>query len=71
MIDVSSGEPHVVTAGDRGVAGWQGWGGERIEQGRVYVARGGRRGCLLLNVVFLLLFCCTCWVLWSSVGAIF
>lgn len=71
MIDVSTGEPRVVTAEERGVSGWQGWGSERIEQGRVYVARGGRTTCLLLNLVFLLLVCCTCWVLWNSVGAIF
>lgn len=71
VIDVSSGEPHVLTNAEQDVSGWQGWRGERIEQGRVYVARGGHRGCLLLNVLLVLLFCCTCWVLWSALGNIF
>jgi hypothetical protein len=69
VIDVSSGEPHVVIhEDDRGPAGWQQWGTARVDQGRVYVARGGRRGCLLLNVLALLVFCCACWFLWSSVS---
>lgn len=71
VIDVSTPEPRVVTLEEREVSGWQGWGGERIERGRVYVARGGRTTCLLLNVLVVLLLCCVCWVLWTSVGAIF
>lgn len=71
MIDVSSGRPHVLSPEEQTVSGWQGWGGERIQQGRVYVMRGGRPGCLIINVLVLLLLCCTCWVLWNTVGAIF
>jgi hypothetical protein len=73
-IDVSTGEPQVVVPGEeRGPTsrqdwqGWQGWGNARVEQGRVYVARGGRRGCLLLNILAILLLCCACWFLWTSV----
>src|SRR5690606_10365674 len=51
VIDVSSGEPRVITPEERGATGWptyQGWGSERVEQTRVYVARGGRTTCLLI-----------------------
>jgi hypothetical protein len=71
LIDVSTGEPHVVGSGQQAASGWQGWGSERVEMGRVYVSRGGRRGCLLLNVIFVLLACCTCWVLWNALGSVF
>jgi hypothetical protein len=72
VIDVSSGEPHVIIPrDDPEQAAWRQWGSGGFEQGRVYVARGGRGGCLLVSIIGVLLFCCACWFLWNSVAWVF
>lgn len=67
IIDVSSVGPEVVDTEPRGR-----WFGEQyIGQGRIYVAQGGNRTCVIVVVVVLLAICCVCIGWWSVADALF
>ncbi len=72
VIDVTTGEPEPVESPDAVPGGWQG----RVQtmtfdRGRVVVAQGGSRTCLLVALAGLVLSCCVCWVLWNGMASIF
>ena len=74
IIDVTSGEPRVVPAQVESVEDERAWpytfSTRAFEHGpgRVIVARGGTRGCLLVGLVLALTFCCSCWALGQLFG---
>ena len=77
IIDVTSGEPRIVPAqteakADDASRAWPYTFSTRPFErgpGRVIIARsGGTRGCLLLGLVLLLAFCCSCWALGQLFG---
>ncbi len=72
VIDVTTGQPEPVEGPETYPGGWQGeFQTVTAGRGRVVVARGGSRTCLIVAVVVALVGCCLCWVLWSGFGAIF
>lgn len=71
VIDVTSGEPEVVSARDEAQEPQGRFQTMTVGSSRIVVARGGSRTCLLIGIVALLVGCCVCWVLWSGFGAIF
>ena len=72
VIDVTTGEPEPVAGPEAMAGGWQGgFQTATFDGGRVVVARGGGRTCLLVTVVAALVGCCLCWALWNGFGAIF
>jgi hypothetical protein len=74
IIDVTSSEPHILPTepDEEPSPRWQG-GFTSIgsSRGRVIVGRGGSRTCLLIAAAVLLVSCCVCWALWTTVGNIF
>jgi hypothetical protein len=73
IIDVTAGDPQVVPAHveEPDEHAWPYTFSTRTFEhgpGRVIVARGGTRGCLLVGVVLLLAFCCSCWALSQLFG---
>jgi hypothetical protein len=73
VIDVTNGEPRVVPAqveADDERAWPYTFSTRTFEHGpgRVIVARGGTRGCLLIGLVLALAFCCSCWALGQLFG---
>ncbi|MCO5176737.1 MAG: hypothetical protein M9890_07175 [Thermomicrobiales bacterium] len=71
IIDVTTGEPEVVSATDERQGGQGRFQTMTVGSSRIVVARGGSRTCLLIAIVALLVGCCVCWVIWSGFGAIF
>ncbi len=78
IIEVTSGDPRIVRPGElddpsprttwREMPG--GFNTATFDRGRVIVARGGSRGCLISLALFALVSCCVCWVLWSSIDGV-
>jgi len=75
LIDVSSGQPHVLEeeqpVGPFGNRFPGGFTTVRVEQGRLFITEGRRNNCLIVAVVGLLLVCCMCWVLWAIPARLF
>jgi hypothetical protein len=74
IIDVSSGEPTLVTRDEPASApppfgGFGGFGGGM--NGRTVIVRGGSRGCLIPLALFALISCCTCWLIWRGTIGLF
>ena len=78
IIEVTSGDPRIVPGSDiddsyrrttwRETPG--GFSTATFDRGRVIVARGGSRGCLITLALFALVSCCVCWLMWSTVGGV-
>jgi hypothetical protein len=73
LIDVTSGEPEIVAVDGTPSRGSRSGGMTTVtfDRGRVVVARGGRRACLITLVLLLLVTGCTCWLLWTALGSVF
>jgi hypothetical protein len=72
VIDVSSGQPQVLEEEPPADSFWRGgFTTIRMDQSRVYVTQGGRRTCLIVLLVALLLTCCVCWLAWNTVDSVF
>lgn len=78
IIEVTSGDPRIVPSHERddpdADTSWRempgGFSTVTFDRGRVIVARGGSRACLITLALFALVSCCVCWVIWSAIGGV-